>query len=217
MVIRSRSKEELINLLAGNSQKRKQELITLKESIESKRKHEETLFCRLAVVMAYAHWQGFVLYSSSAYLEYLNYRRLKFEELTINLQALAYKDKIRSYGSAPKEIYHYLEIIGLTKKIVELDIHKVIDSNSNLDYKNFENICQSVGIDCQNYWSNYNHFIDELVANRCSIAHGGLDVQSYDYANEVLTKVIEFIDNYRTDLENLAITDAYYRNSNSEQ
>ena len=138
MVIRSRSKEELISLLAGNSQKRKQELITLKESIESKRKHEATLFCRLAVVMAYAHWQGFVLYSSSAYLEYLNHRRLKFEELTINLQALAYKDKIRSYGSPPKELSHYLEIIKLTEKIVELDVNKVIDSNSNLDYKNFE-------------------------------------------------------------------------------
>ena len=195
MVIRSRSKEELISLLAGNSQKRKQELITLKESIESKRKHEATLFCRLAVVMAYAHWQGFVLYSSSAYLEYLNHRRLKFEELTINLQALAYKDKIRSYGSPPKELSHYLEIIKLTEKIVELDVNKVIDSNSNLDYKNFENICQSMGIDCQSYWSNYNHFIDELVKNRCDIAHGGLDVQSYKYADEVLTKVIEFIDN----------------------
>ena len=71
-----------------------------------------------------------------------------------------------------------------------------IDSNSNLDYKNFENICQSMGIDCQSYWSNYNHFIDELVKNRCDIAHGGLDVQSYKYADEVLTKVIEFIDTY---------------------
>ena len=212
-----RSKEELISLLAGNSQRRKQELITLKESIESKRKHEATLFCRLAVVMAYAHWQGFVLYSSSAYLEYLNYRRLKFEELTINLQALAYKDKIRSYGSPPKEIFHYFEIAELTKKIVELDVNKVIDSNSNLDYKNFENICQSVGIDCQNYWSNYNHFIDALVVNRCSIAHGGLDVQCYKYADEVLTKVIEFIDNYSTDLQNLAVTDACFCSSDAEK
>jgi hypothetical protein len=215
MVIRS--KEELISLLAGNSQRRKQELITLKESIKSKRKHEATLFCRLAVVMAYAHWQGFVLYSSSAYLEYLNYRRLKFEELTINLQALAYKDKIRSYGSPPKEIFHYIKITELTKKVVELDVNKVIDSNSNLDYKNFENICQSVGIDCQNYWSNYNYFIDELVKNRCDIAHGGLDVQIYKYADEVLTKVIAFIDKYSTDLENLAVTDACFCRSDAEK
>jgi hypothetical protein len=217
MVIKIRSKEELITSLAGNSERRKRELIILKESIKSKREKEKPLFCRLAIVMAYAHWQGFVLYSSSAYLEYLNYRRLKFEELTINLQALAYKDKIRSYGSPPKEISHYLKIIGLTKKIVEWDIDKVIDSNSNLDYKNFENICQSVGIDCQNYWSTYKPFIDELVVNRCSIAHGGLDVQSYKYADKVLTKVIEFIDNYRTELENLAITDACFCSPNSEK
>ncbi len=67
-----------------------------------------------------------------------------------------------------------------------------------------------------NYWSNYNHFIDELVKNRCDIAHGGLDIQSYKYADEVLTKVIEFIDNYRTDLENLAVTNAYCRNSDGQ-
>ena len=107
MVIKIRSKEELISSLAENSKKRKQELITLKELIKSQRKHEQAIFCRLSVVMAYAHWQGFVLYSSSAYLEYLNHRSLKFEELTINLQALAYKDKIRSYGSPPKDCLLY--------------------------------------------------------------------------------------------------------------
>jgi hypothetical protein len=74
-----------------------------------------------------------------------------------------------------------------------------------------------VGINCQNYWSNYNRFIDELVKNRCDIAHGGLGIQSYDYADEVLEKVIEFIDNYRTDLENLAITDACFCSPNSEK
>jgi hypothetical protein len=108
-------------------------------------------------------------------------------------------------------------MIELADNKVELDAQKTIETKSNLNYDNFENICRSVGINCQNYWSTYKPFIDELVKNRCSIAHGGLDVQSYDYANEVLTKVIEFIDNYRTDLENLAITDAYYRNSNSEK
>jgi hypothetical protein len=217
MVIKIRSKEELISSLAENSKKRKQELITLKELIKSQRKHEQAIFCRLSVVMAYAHWQGFVLYSSSAYLEYLNHRSLKFEELTINLQALAYKDKIRSYGSPPKEISHYLEIIGLTEKIIELDVNKVIDFKSNLDYDNFENICRSVGIDCQNYWSTYKPFIDELVKNRCSIAHGGLDIQDYDYADEVLTKVIKFIDNYKTDIENLAVTDACFCSSDAEK
>jgi hypothetical protein len=203
--------DQLINFLAENSRRRKQELITLKESINSPRKHEQIVFCRLAVVMAYAHWQGFILASSLAYLEYINSRSLKFEELTINFQALAYKDKIRSYGSPPKEISHYLEIVGLTDKKVELDVNKAIDSNSNLDYKNFENICHSVGIDSHNYWSTYKPFIDELVKNRCNIAHGGFDIQENEYVKEVLTKVIEFIDVYSTSIENLAITDAHKR------
>ena len=47
MVIKIRSKEELISSLAENSKKRKQELITLKELIKSQRKHEQAIFCRL--------------------------------------------------------------------------------------------------------------------------------------------------------------------------
>jgi hypothetical protein len=67
MVIRN--KEELIDFLDKNSEKRKQELITLKESIKSQRKHEQAIFCRIAVVMAYAHWEGFIKTSSIAYVQ----------------------------------------------------------------------------------------------------------------------------------------------------
>ncbi len=207
-----RTQGQLIDFFAENSRKRKQELITLKELIQNPRKHEQSILYRLAVVMAYAHWQGFVLASASAYLEYINSKSLKCEELKIHFQALAYKNKIRSYGSPPKEISHYLEIIGLTEKIVQIDVNKVIDSSSNMDYQNFQNICLSVGINCQPYWLGYEPFINELVKNRCRIAHGEFDIQEYEYAEEVLDKVIEFINNYRTDLENLVVTDAHYRN-----
>jgi hypothetical protein len=108
-------------------------------------------------------------------------------------------------------------MLELADNKVELDAEKTIETKSNLNYDNFENICRSVGINCQNYWSTYKPFIDELVANRCRIAHGGLDIQSYEYADEVLTKVIEFIDNYRTDLENLAVTDACFCRSDAEK
>ena len=212
-----RNKEELIDFLSENSQRRKQELITLKGSIKSHRKHEQTLFCRLAVVMAYAHWEGFIQTSSIAYVQYVESRSIKFEELAPNFQALAYKRKMLTFSPRRQKISCYIAMIELADEKVELNAQKTIETNSNLDYKNFENICQSVGINCQNYWSTYKPFIDELVSNRCSIAHGGLDVQSYKYVDKVLEKVIEFINNYRTDLENLAITDACFCSPNSEK
>ena len=217
MGIKSRSKEELISLLADQSKEHKRELIILKESIKSQRKHEKNVFCRLAVVMAYAHWEGFIETSSIAYVQYVEFRSLKFEELAPNFQALAYKRKMLKFGSTPQKISYYIEMIELPNNKVELDAQKTIETKSNLNYDNFENICLSVGIDCQNYWSTYKPFIDELVKNRCSIAHGGLDIQVYDYADEVLEKVIKFIDSYRTDLENLAITDACFCSPNNEK
>lgn len=217
MGIKSRSQEALIRLLADQSKEHKGELITLKELIKNQRPHQQSVFFRLAVVMAYAHWEGFVQKSSVAYIKYVESRSLKFEELAPNFQALAYKRKMIKFGSLPQKISYYIEMIELADNKVELDAQKTIETKSNLNYDNFENICRSVGINCQNYWSTYKPFIDELVKNRCSIAHGGLDIQSYEYADEVLTKVIEFIDNYRTDLENLAVTDAYFCRSDAEK
>jgi hypothetical protein len=201
----------------GIKSRSKEELIILKESIKSQREHEKNVFCRLAVVMAYAHWEGFIETSSIAYVQYIEFKSLKFEELAPNFQALAYKRKMLKVGSVPQKIFHYIEMLELADNKVELDAEKTIETKSNLNYDNFENICRSVGINCQNYWSTYKPFIDELVANRCRIAHGGLDIQSYEYADEVLTKVIEFIDNYRTDLENLAVTDACFCRSDAEK
>ena len=66
MRIKSRSKEELISLLADQSKEHKRELIILKKSIKSQRKHEKNVLCRLAVVMAYANWEGFIETSSIA-------------------------------------------------------------------------------------------------------------------------------------------------------
>lgn len=206
-----RTKEELLNFLNQNSQRRKHELITLKECIKSKREHEQRLFCRLAVVMAYAHWEGFVEESAIAYVEYVEFKVSKFDDLALNFQALAYKKKMSKLGSLPQKISHYLEIVKLADNRVDLDAKNTIQTKSNLNYENLENICDSIGIDSQVYWQKQYGFINELVANRCRIAHGGLDLQDCKYSEEVLDKVLEFIDNYSSDILNLAMTDAYIR------
>ncbi len=207
-----KTQEQLINLLAENSGRRKHELISLRQAIKSKKNHEQEVFCRLAIVMAYAHWEGFVKDSSIAYVEYVESRKLVFEQLATHFQALAYKKKMFEVGSLPRKILPYIEVINLAGSIVSLSPKTMIETNSNLNYENFENIYQSIGINSSFYWLSQKPFIDELVKNRCSIAHGGLDIQNYQYADEVLDKVIKFIDSYRTDLENLAVTDAHCRN-----
>ena len=66
-----KSKESLIDYFAQTSQWRRRELISIKQSIQDSRSHEETLLCRVAVVFSYAHWEGFVKDAATAYVSYV--------------------------------------------------------------------------------------------------------------------------------------------------
>jgi len=56
-----------------------------------------------------------------------------------------------------------------------------------------------------------NKFIDELVKNRCCIAHGNKYDPDHDYAIEAIDFVLKAIDEFKTDIENAALLKSYLR------
>jgi len=209
-----RNIDDFFSLLAEDSQRRRRELITIRELIKNNREHEQKVLCRMAIMIAYAHWEGFVESTSIHYVEYVKSKGTLFEELSLNFQVLAYKKEMLEFGESPRKITPYFKLLELRGTRVKFNAKnkKIIEANANLNYENFKNICQSVGVSCGegSYWSKQEPYINELVKFRCSIAHGGLDTHRYKYTDEVLCKVMEFIERYQTDLENLAVTDAHF-------
>lgn len=213
MATKIRTLEQLIDFLSQESQPRQQELITLKLMINNSRDHQKSVLSRSTILVAYAHWEGFIEKSSIAYISFVEFKSLRFEELSLNFKALVYKRKMLAFGSIPQKISHYFSLLDVDPSPVNLDPQKLIETKSNLNFENFENICKSVGINHQVYWSSYKPFIDELVSHRCSIAHGSLESISVKYINEIIEKVSQFITRYKDDLENLACQQAYQQKS----
>ncbi len=210
-----KSKEQLIDFVNQQGQKRKRELISIRQSLKTGREHEQKLLCRGAILLSYAHWEGFVKDIAFAYVAYVAFKAPAFEILTQNFQALAFRTKITVCGKATKRIQPHLdllqEILDSPGNRVTIDPDKSIDTESNLDSTVFENVCKTVGIDYESHWSTFSPFIDEFVKIRCVIAHGELMAPDKKYAAEAVSFTQESIDKFGTDISNAVIMEAYIR------
>ncbi|EGB14942.1 hypothetical protein DND132_1736 [Pseudodesulfovibrio mercurii] len=210
-----RSLEELINCLAANSAKRKKELITHKSLISDGRVGFRQFFFRSSVVFAYAHWEGFIKHSAMSYLTYLTHLKPAVSDMTDNFHAICCKNKINTSVLATKRIAPHLDLIRFYKSEVleglKYSEAPAIDTESNLNSDVFENICSIIGMEYSEHWSQRAPFINELVMNRCAIAHGELIDIPQRYAIEVVDFVYSSIDRFGADIENTAVQQLYLR------
>ncbi len=213
--MRVRSKEELVDRLSEMSQPRKRELITLDQFVKHGREHEREIARRSAIVFSYAHWEGFVKDAAIAYVEYVAFRSPLFGTLTANFQAIVCRTYLTIASQATRRITPHLNVVhqftNYHMSNVRIDSKAAIDTESNLNAEVFENICQTLGIDYSAHWSKYGHFIDDLVEQRCAIAHGELLRPQENYVQEVLDFVLQAISWFTTDVENAVLMNAYLR------
>lgn len=215
IVMKVRNNNELIDYLAGKKKVRKRELISLSQDLAKLGGKELDRVCRASVVLAYAHWEGFVKDAARAYVNFVSYKSRNLSDLSLNFQALACRQEILTAQGATRRVKPHIVV---TKRFIEdtslsfqINAETAIDTESNLNSEVFENICTSVGIEYSAKWATDGPFMDDLFVNRCAVAHGELYSPDKKYAIEVLEFIIKSIDSFSTDIENLALLNKYLR------
>jgi len=196
---------------------RKKELSSLKALIETKsfEPSKRKVLIRGGVSILYAHWEGFIKYAATAYLEFVAaQKQYRYCDLAYNFVAVAMKSKLNQASDTNKSTIHneVLEfLVDQMEQRINIPTDNVIITASNLSSRILEQILALLGIDSRPYETKKILIDEKLLAKRNMIAHGEfLDVNIESY-QELHKEVIDMMDLFRDQIENHAGERFYLR------
>lgn len=200
-----RTKEQLYDRLTDDLGWRKKELTTLYNNVHSSSVKHLPTSLRCAIVMLYAHWEGFIKNASEYYLNYIKYQDLNLDQLNSNLLALSLKQKISEFSDTKKATLHvrFVDYFKnrLNEKAVILD-KDAIRTSSNLNSTILQEIFASIGLDITSYELKFNLIDSTLLRCRNNIAHGNfLMIDKNEYV-QLHHDIVNMLDLFLTDISN---------------
>lgn len=191
---------------------RVKEIANLKTAAQGSGPIPESTLIRAGLALLYAHWEGFVKNSLTAYLNFVNCQGLKYEELRSCFVVFGLKKNVNELLASRNSTVSISALDFLRHQLGEraqLKIDAAINTESNLSSKVFQNILLSVGFDPAAYETR-SHLIDEsLLKRRNSIAHGDyLDVGKADW-RYLADEIISMMRQVKTEIENAVVFGSY--------
>jgi hypothetical protein len=191
---------------------RKMEIVALRMQADKKDDFSQRAILRAGVAILYSHWEGFVKVSTEFLLNFVSNQKLRNEELSDIYAIHSFKSRLATLAitkNAPCAVESFRFIVEEMQSVSNINCKNYVGTESNLSSEVFDRIAKSVGVDVTRYMHLY-PFIDEsIVSKRNCIAHGEYMLINFDEYKAISDRVFELINNYKTDLENIAVLKQY--------
>lgn len=208
-----RTKENFIDLIDAEIAWRKKELSYLKGNVKENSPNYKT-HLRSAIVLLYAHWEGFIKNSCELYLSYIKSQKLKYNELSENIIALSLKYNLKDFEQTNKSTIHCQIVDFLLNNLNQratIPDNNIIKTGSNLNSKILKEILTTVGLDYKEYELKNNLLDLVLLKNRNSIAHGE-DIELNEInCTELYSDILAIMDDIKNRLSNSIVLEEFKR------
>ncbi|HPI40997.1 MAG TPA: MAE_28990/MAE_18760 family HEPN-like nuclease [Pseudobdellovibrionaceae bacterium] len=208
-----RTKENFIDLIDKEIAWRKKELSFLKSNVKENSPNYKT-HLRSAIVLLYAHWEGFVKNSCELYLSYVKTQKLNYNQLSENIIALSLKNNLRDFEQSNKSTIHCQVVDFLLNSLnqrANIPDNDTIKTGSNLTSSVLREILTSVGLDYKEYELKNNLIDSVLLKNRNSIAHGEfVELNELNYI-ELYLDILAIMDDIKNRLSNSVVLESFKR------
>jgi hypothetical protein len=193
---------------------RVKEIASLKAAVNSSAYISEQTLVRASIALLYAHWEGFIKSSATAYVTYVNNQGLNYSELQTCFVVLGLKKTLHDVQQSKQSRLNVTLVDFLREGLgakSKLKIDTAINTESNLSASVFENILQAVGFATTPYEAKANLINESLLRRRNTIAHGEyVDVAKDDWV-KLADEVLQMLRQFKTDIENAMVLSAFKR------
>ncbi|MEV0543381.1 MAE_28990/MAE_18760 family HEPN-like nuclease [Nocardia salmonicida] len=188
---------------------RKQELTTMLKVVQQSSGPAQNANLRAAVLVLYAHWEGWVKAVAQLYVRYVNTKSISYELLSEAFLGNALKAKMTAIEEATAPLVH-----NKFAAFIRADLSRgaklsesLVRTESNLSSGVFFDILERLGLERRMEYSLRANMIDaDLVYRRNTIAHGqhmSLTLEDFKTLREDTMKMLEL---FTDDVRNAAST-----------
>lgn len=205
-----RSLAQLNDTIDSDLAKRKQILTDIKLVVDGTGGVRRRTISLSAMCLLYGHWEGFIKFSGTCYINYVYHQGIPLKKLNDGLTCTYLRSYIRGLRDS-KKIRLYRDFVSIMRDTsdepLSLPIQAAIETYDNLNSEVLEEIICLIGCDYSWYEERKARIDERLLRHRNSIAHTGDDptFDENDYAT-IHDQVIELINRFRDDVENSAAT-----------
>ncbi|MBS1526732.1 MAG: hypothetical protein JST19_13830 [Bacteroidetes bacterium] len=211
-----RTKIDLKDALDKDFGWRTPELSQILMSVKSATGITKNVALRTATLLLYAHWEGFIKYAASVYLNYVKNQSLAYKDLQSCFVAVSMKQKLSLFQETNKSTIHTQLIDHFrtcANDVATINDKHVISTGSNLKSAILKEILTTIGIDNSPYDLKANLIDEQLLNYRNTIAHGEyLKVNEKDYIL-LHTEIFSMMSSIKTAIENAAVLNSFKNSS----
>ena len=190
------------------------ELSALKKAVQEAKDKAVATEIRKGILLLYAHWEGFIKFVSTEYLQYIVDQKFKQSELTDNFRCILFKKKLLECSGTSRIRTHMAALqflLDSPSEYVVFDPKAQIPIKSNLNYSRFVNILDTLAIADDGYKLHEKQIDESLLNRRNAIAHGEyLDITPELFL-DLYQDILGLIQQFKSDLQNLCVTESYKR------
>lgn len=209
-----RTLSQLQDALDNETSWRKQELTHIRFLIDRSNSVAESYALRAGIALLYAHWEGWIRAIARLYIEYVNQKKLTFNEMSPDLLGGALKTRISEISESSKARSHRefaRFICGEELNQVARLSDSLVQTGSNLSSEVLSDIMVRLGLP-EGVFELEKAFIDARVVHRRNVvAHGEfLSVDRSEFLSD-LEKTRDMLSLFADLVSNAACTEAYRR------
>lgn len=207
-----RTAAQFIRAIGDEFAWRHKELLDIRLLTRTTNLVNQRVLIRAGVPLAYAHWEGFIKASSELLLNFVSNQGLQNKDLADPYFSHSVKTHVVSVlqsarASAVTDAACFVR--DAAEKKAEIRHKNYVDTESNLSSDVFEQIAQSLGVDLDRYRHLFPYIDETIVNNRNKIAHGEFIQLTVTDFHALVDRVSDLVCMYKTDLENIVVTDKF--------